>query len=161
MECPNLDCTWTVPTSPPPYTHDVHAGGSGCMGSARCALHVCVHGHVIRCEHYVCVRCALYVCAWVGDFVCTACVCTACVRSVCVWTACVHGEGGLSCACGLVMRCYSLLRAHWQRPLVECEHTRWALCGVVWVHILPHWDLCVVSVRLGSQWGVLWCSDAM
>jgi hypothetical protein len=46
-------------------------------------------------------------------------------------------------------------------PLVECEHTRWALCGVVWVHILPHWDLCVVSVRLGSQWGVLWCSDAM
>ena len=116
----------------PPYTHDVHAGGSGCMGSARCALHVYVHGRVIMRVH--------------------------CLRVHCL---CVQGEGGLSCACGVVMRCYSLLRAHWQRPLVECEHTRWALCGVVWVHILPHWDLCVVSVRLGSQWGVLWCSDAM
>ena len=62
----HLDCTH----QPPPYTHDVHAGGSGCMGSARCALHVCVHGHVIRCDHYVCARCALYVCAWVGDYVC-------------------------------------------------------------------------------------------
>ena len=95
----------------------------------------------------------MYVHGWVILCVLHVYALHVCVLYVCGRHVCLQGEGGLSCACGLVMRCYSLLRAHWQRPLVECEHTRWALCGVVWVHILPHWDLCVVSVRLGVTMG--------
>ncbi len=86
------------------------------------------------------------VCAWAGDQVCALHVCAlhVCALRVCAWGGwiilCLWRRDALLffTACALA------------GPLVEFKHTRGY---AVWVHVLPHWDLCVVSVRLGVTMG--------
>ncbi len=121
MHTPNLDCTWTVPTSaPPPYT--------------QCACKwIGVHGE--------CALCTACICTWAGDHACAllACALLVCARGgwiiLCLWR---RDALLFFTACALA------------GPLVEFKHTRG---NAVWVHVLPHWDLCVVSVRLGVTMG--------